>query len=245
MKETIIRKIKEIEEIHHIKVLYAVEAGSRAWRVASENSDYDARFIYVHHRDWYLSIDPQSSRKKRDVIELPINDSLDINGWELTKALRLFRKSNPTLLEWLQAVIVYKQADFFIDKMRKLEAEVFNSKVVLYHYLNMARKNYRIIQSGNLNVKLYIHTIRPLMACKWIECHDSFPPNNIHHLVDSVVLDRELKHSINQILMWKMEGNERKDQMMLKDINQFIDEEIQCVEGYVKTVTGEKADPTP
>ena len=48
------------------------------------------RFLYVHRRDWYLSVED-----RRDVIEEPIADDLDVSGWELRKALRLLRKSNP------------------------------------------------------------------------------------------------------------------------------------------------------
>jgi predicted nucleotidyltransferase len=95
MKEIIFEKLKSIEHQFDVKILYACESGSRAWGFASPDSDYDVRFIYVHKMDYYLSIDEQ-----RDVIELPINDVLDINGWELRKALRLFRKSNAPLYEW-------------------------------------------------------------------------------------------------------------------------------------------------
>ena len=70
------------------------------------------RQIYLcPSKDWYLSIDA-----KRDVIELPIDDSLDISGWELTKALRLFRKSNPPLLEWLSSGTVYYEAYSLAEK---------------------------------------------------------------------------------------------------------------------------------
>jgi hypothetical protein len=72
----------------------------------STDSDWDVRFIYVHPRDWYLSIDVED---KRDVIERPINDELDISGWDLRKALKLLRKSNPPLLEWLSSPIIYKE----------------------------------------------------------------------------------------------------------------------------------------
>lgn len=73
-----------------MRILYACESGSRAWGFPSKDSDYDVRFIYVRPVDWYLSI-----FDKRDVIEYPISDMLDINGWDLKKALNLFRKSNP------------------------------------------------------------------------------------------------------------------------------------------------------
>ena len=102
--------LKEIEARHGVAILYACESGSRGWGFASQDSDYDVRFIYQNPRNWYLSID-----EKRDVIELPINDELDINGWDLRKALRLLRKSNPALFEWLSSPIVYRQDEEFVS----------------------------------------------------------------------------------------------------------------------------------
>ncbi|MFM8850941.1 MAG: DNA polymerase beta superfamily protein, partial [Cytophagales bacterium] len=104
MKSIIVEKLSEIGESNQVKNLFAIESGSRAWGFPSPDSDYDVRFIYVHSKEYYLSVDEQ-----RDVIELPINDLLDINGWELRKALRLFKKSNGPLYEWLQSPIVYTQ----------------------------------------------------------------------------------------------------------------------------------------
>lgn len=107
MNEIIQQKLVEIEEKYKVKILYAVESGSRAWGFPSKDSDYDVRFIYIHSAEWYLSIDPQEIGAKRGVIEEPIDELLDISGWEITKALRLFRKNNPPLLEWLRSNIVY------------------------------------------------------------------------------------------------------------------------------------------
>ncbi len=97
-QEEIIKRLQEIEINEDVRVIYACESGSRAWGFASEDSDYDVRFIYAHPKDWYLSILDQS-----DVIETPVVDQLDIQGWDIRKALRLFRKSNPPLLEWLRS----------------------------------------------------------------------------------------------------------------------------------------------
>ena len=103
--EEIQRSIDEIEQSENVTVLYACESGSRAWGFHSQDSDYDVRFIYAHPPDWYLSVDLE---KKRDVIERPILDDLDVSGWDLRKSLQLFRKSNPPLLEWLDSPIVYR-----------------------------------------------------------------------------------------------------------------------------------------
>ena len=104
MKEKIQEQLRRIEEAENIKILLAVESGSRAWGFASPDSDYDVRFIYIRRLEDYLRLDAI-----RDVIELPIDDVLDINGWDLQKTLRLLHKSNPTLFEWFSSPIVYQK----------------------------------------------------------------------------------------------------------------------------------------
>lgn len=94
MQRLIVDKLHEIEAEEGVRILLAVESGSRAWGFASPDSDYDVRFLYVRRAEDYLRLDAV-----RDVIERPIDDELDINGWDLQKALRLLYKSNPTLFE--------------------------------------------------------------------------------------------------------------------------------------------------
>lgn len=137
MLSTITAKLREIEATENVHILLAVESGSRAWGFASPDSDYDVRFIYVRPRDEYLRLDPP-----RDVIELPINDLLDINGWDLYKTLQLLHKSNPTLFEWFSSPIVYLETDF-ANHFRQIMNTYFSSKRGLYHYLSMAENNYR------------------------------------------------------------------------------------------------------
>ena len=57
MREEIINKLKEIEQKEHVKIIYAVESGSRAWGFESTDSDYDVRFIYVRDKKEYLWLD--------------------------------------------------------------------------------------------------------------------------------------------------------------------------------------------
>lgn len=137
MKELIVSKLKQIEKDYNVKILLAVESGSRAWGFASPDSDYDVRFIYVRPEKDYLRLE-----KVRDVIELPINDELDINGWNLQKALRLLYSSNPTLFEWFSSPIIYIETDF-AEQIREITGEYFSTKKGLYHYISMAESNYR------------------------------------------------------------------------------------------------------
>ncbi len=105
VREKILAKLKGIEFEHGVRVLYAVESGSRAWGFASDDSDYDVRFIYARDRDWYLDI---CMENRRDVIETPLDaDEIDCCGWDVRKALKLYGKFNPAFVEWLGSPIVY------------------------------------------------------------------------------------------------------------------------------------------
>ena len=134
MEQTIVRKLREIEKNEHVRILLAVESGSRAWGFPSTDSDYDVRFIYIRQKEDYLRLE-----KTRDVIELPLDDVLDINGWDLQKTLRLFRKSNPTLFEWFSSPIVYMETPF-AETFRTMMGNYFSTKRSLYHYIHMAEK---------------------------------------------------------------------------------------------------------
>src|SRR3972149_12214123 len=134
MKEIIREKLTEIESNENVKIFYACESGSRAWGFPSSDSDYDVRFMYLHSTEWYLTIDTQ-----RDVIEHPVNGQLDINGWDIRKALKLFQKSNPPLMEWLGSTIRYLEKFTIAAKMRELLPRYYSSAACAYHYLHMAQ----------------------------------------------------------------------------------------------------------
>ena len=169
MEHKIIKHIQnrllEIESEHSVRILYAIESGSRAWGFESADSDYDVRFIYIHERNWYLNILP-----KRDVIEYPIVDDFDYSGWDMRKTLFLLNKSNPVLFEWLKSPIVYRKDDFFCDVMGELTKTYFSAISSIYHYLHMASRNYReYLQSDEVKIKKYFYVLRPILACLWIE----------------------------------------------------------------------------
>lgn len=67
MEKLIVSKLHEIEQMEKVRILLAVESGSRAWGFASPDSDYDVRFIYIRDKEDYLRLNTM-----RDVIELPV-----------------------------------------------------------------------------------------------------------------------------------------------------------------------------
>jgi len=245
MKDVILKKLFDIEEKYNVKILYAVESGSRAWGFPSKDSDYDVRFIYIHPPEWYLSIDPQGIGAKRDVIEEPINDLLDISGWEVTKALRLFRKSNPPLLEWLKSEIVYYQKYSFIDNLRLFESNIFSPNSMMHHYLNMARNNYRnYLQGSEVKIKKYYYVLRPVLACKWIEKNNMTPPILFQTLLEEILPAGELKDSVQHLLKRKIKGDELDFEPRIREINEFLENEIVRLDEYIKSLNTAVNDPT-
>jgi predicted nucleotidyltransferase len=161
-----------IETENDIRIIYACESGSRGWGFASPDSDYDVRFLYVHPLPWYLRVLPG-----RDVIELPISEVLDINGWELRKALQLLRKGNATLIEWLDSPIQYRVDAPFLNVMRRVVQQTWQAERAFYHYIHMARRNNRGYLRGEpVRYKRYLYVLRPLLAAQWISEGRGIPP---------------------------------------------------------------------
>lgn len=220
--ERITGQLTEIERRHGVVILYACESGSRGWGFASRDSDYDVRFIYHHPRDWYLSVED-----KRDVIELPMNDELDINGWDLRKALRLLRKSNPALLEWLSSPIVYRQDAEFVRRFRLLAREYYFPTACLRHYLHMAKGNHReYLQSDTVWLKKYLYVLRPVLACLWIEAERGPVPMRLSSLIEALVDDANLKAAIADLLARKSAGQELDSGPRISAISEFLEVQL-------------------
>ena len=172
VEELVLMKIKEIEEKENIKVLHVIESGSRAWGFASPDSDYDVRFIYVRNKNFYLSL-----RDNKDFIDWELNEVLDINGWDLKKALQHFHKSNATLFEWSNSPIVYYTTEEWKRIYDRVACNYFACKPALYHYYGTANKNYHeYLCEDMVKYKKYFYVLRPILACKWIEEKKCPPP---------------------------------------------------------------------
>lgn len=239
MKQRIIDELKRIEQSYGVKIVYAVESGSRAWGFPSQDSDYDVRFIYVPKKEWYFSIE-----QERDVIEEPIHDLLDISGWELRKTLRLFKKSNPPLLEWLSSDIVYYEAFTTAEQLRKLRTEAFKPEASVYHYINMARRNVKdYLQGQEVKIKS-TSTFFTYFTKQWIEKHGTIPPMDFTVLMNELVAEPELKAEMETLLDRKRRGEELDLEARIDVIHQFIETEIERIMEAAKELKAEKKDMT-
>ena len=206
MHEYIREKLTGIEEMHRVRILVAIESGSRAWGFPSTDSDYDVRFIYVRPQEDYLSI-----RSQRDVIETPlVHDAvlgvpLDFNGWDLRKALQLALKSNPVLVEWLVSPVRYQSDAAAASELLTFVREIADLEAFKFHYDRLARNAWdQILESSSeVKAKLYFYALRPAMCLQWIRKYDDTPPMDLPSLCTGVIRDEALQREIHSLVALK------------------------------------------
>ena len=219
IREQISRKLAEIERQECVRILYAVESGSRAWGFASPDSDYDVRFIYVRPLEDYLRIDDL-----RDVIEWQMDDVFDINGWDLKKTLRQFAKGNATLFEWSNSPVVYKTTDMW-NEIYRVAKEFFSEKSAIGHYYGTANKTYmEYLTDEFVSYKKYFYALRPLLAANYIENHHTIPPVLFEKLLEEN-LSGDLRCAINDLLEKKKNTKESDLNPQIPVIKEFISAE--------------------
>ncbi len=225
MTELVIaRQLAEVEEKENVRVLLAVEAGSRAWGYASPDSDYDVRFIYVRSIADYLRIS-----SCRDVIEWRSDEGIDMNGWDLKKALLLLRASNPTLFEWNNSPIWYQASDYWKKISKELDV-FFNPKAGFCHYLGMAKRTYKEeLRSEPVKLKKYFHAMRALLAAKWVSENKCSPPVRLAELMLNTLQPGTLP-AFDSLYVLKTEGQDLGAPKPIPELNEYIEKSIQELE---------------
>jgi len=225
VRQEIETRLAAIEATHGVRLLMAVESGSCAWGFPSPDSDYDVRFLYVRPRDWYLSLVPG-----RDVIETPIEDEIDLNGWDIRKALGLLLKSNAVVSEWVESPIRYRPDDPFITKLAALADDLLNPRAIAYHYARsgkLAAERW-LDGDGEVPVKKYFYALRPALAIRAVRLTPSArPPMNLQMLVAASDLPARLVEQIDMLVEVKARTNERANGTRLPEIDALIRNEIE------------------
>ena len=191
----IVDHLATLMQQHRCRLLFAGESGSRAWGLQSPDSDYDIRCIYTHSAHWYLSIEDH-----RETIETVFPDDIDIAGYELRKALRLFSTCNIPINEQIQNSITYGGDPSFVEGLCALIPTYFNRKRALFHYANIAAQTMPLIQGLSIGLHRVFYLIRPLLACEWIESHASMPPTEFQKLLSADLLPLPLLNEVMEIV---------------------------------------------
>jgi len=238
MNAILLGKMREIEQNNNVQILFAIESGSRAWGFPSPDSDFDARFVYARPVDDYLTLEPI-----RDVIELPIEGDLDINGWDIKKALNLLLKPNPVLLEWLSSPIHYIWNDEVCEKLTSFAKELAHGPACVHHYYNLGENIWkrRIEDKEKVKLKRYFYVLRPAMALRWIRMHpEIIPPMNFQELMAGADLPNELTNELQDLLRAKAETKELGLGPRNARLDRFIQDEFERARELTKTIRSEK-----
>lgn len=222
MKARILEHIKTLEEERNIKVLLACETGSRAWGFPSPDSDYDVRMIYMHPKDWYISLQP-----RRDHIDLMLDDRMvDISGWDIRKSFNLLYRSNAALLERLQSSEIYCADEKFLQEMRALADDFYAPIAVMYHFLSLTKKMMEDLSDEKVKLKKLFYALRSALVCKWVLDREERPPISIFELMDGLEISAIIRAKIEALIAVKIEANEDylhpKDQNIQDFINGII-----------------------
>lgn len=201
MRAHVVAKLAGTAASHGVRILLAVESGSRAWGFGSPDSDYDVRFVYTHPAEWYVSLS-----ERRDVIEAPLDDRLvDLAGWDARKALRLLLRGNPALYEWLVSPITYAEDGGFRTEARRLFERHASRKVLAHHYWSIARTQMRaeIESQAEPRLKKYFYVVRPLLSLQWVIGNGGPPPMQIGALLAEADIPAPVRGEVEALLAAK------------------------------------------
>lgn len=234
MKEIIVNICKNLEKEKKVRILFAVENGSRAWRMNSKNSDYDVRLVFVRPLNDYIQIN-----KPSEVIEAyydkqgspcpPKGAFIDISSFDVFKYVKMLSSSNPTTIEWLMSDILYYGKQNYVFK--KFAINNFNKTSLYHHYKSMCRNNYlKYLKSGeSVTYKKYLYAYRGLINARWVVHKKSVPPIIFHDALKEMkgIIPTSILGKLNKIIDLKSQGKE-------KDIIQNIVVMDKYIESFLK-----------
>ena len=215
----ILRGLADIERVDDVRIVLAVESGSRAWGFASTDSDFDVRFLYVRKLEDYAAL-----FLPRDVIERPIEGNLDFSGWDLRKALALGLTWNPALIEWLTSPISLLERGWEAQALRRLFAQPLSRDALVRHYFGLASKQFARHIGGRdaVNLKKYFYVVRPAVALLWLDVRpDETPPMSLPALLDGVDLPRDTAAAIVALRERKSQASEFGRGLRIEAIDRF------------------------
>jgi uncharacterized protein len=218
----VMRRLEAIENEHDVRIVLAVESGSRAWGFPSPDSDYDARFIFVRTLDAYLSLSSM-----RDVIETPIDGLFDVNGWDLSKALKLMMRGNSVVQEWLASPLVYRSHTGFLSALTPLAQAWRSAYADTHHYLGLlSTQRARFIDGRDtVNLKKYFYVVRPAIALQWLRERGGSPPMDLPGLLAGVALPAPAAEALQHLREAKARASELRSGTRIAELDSYIAEQ--------------------
>lgn len=210
---------------HGVSIPLAIESGSRAWGFLSPDSDYDCRFVFVRPIEQHLS--PWT---RRDVIDTPLDAILDVNGWELGKAVKLLLKGNAVIIEWLRSPIVYRGEVGFRDDLIAFATAFAHRTLIARHYLHLGERQRRTYFGDGQDVALkkIFYALRPAATLRWLRLHpaEAIAPMHFPTLMAEIDPPSDVAAISADLLDRKARTRELGSAPLPEPIRIFIDDEF-------------------
>jgi uncharacterized protein len=237
VRQRILTELDAIERDEDVRILFAVESGSRAWRFPSRDSDYDVRFVYVRPIERYLTVMP-----RRDVIERPIDSVLDIGGWDLRKALQLLVRSNAVLLEWQTSPVRYRDSGSASARLLELAQATADPTALAYHYEHQARRSFAEVEAAGDTVryKTYCYALRSALALMWLRDREETPPMDLPSLLAGLTLSDAIRETVAALVARKAPATEGDTGARLPLLDALIGDAL--AEPPVQIVSADRAE---
>jgi len=211
---------------HGVAIPLAIESGSRAWGFPSPDSDYDCRFVFVRSVEQHL--DPWLAR---DVIETPPDGDMDVNGWDLGKAIKLLLKGNAVIIEWLRSPIIYRGDAWFRDAFLELADRFADRDLIARHYLHLGERQRRVYFGDRKLVpqKKIFYALRPAAALRWLRLRpeEAVVPMHFPTLIAQCEPPDDVAALVADLIARKAVTHELGAEPLPEPIAAFIDEEFE------------------
>ena len=222
-------RLDAIAREHGVAIPLAIESGSRAWGFPSPNSDYDCRFVFVRPLAHYLSPWP-----RRDVIETPVEGDLDVNGWDLAKAVRLLAGGNAVIVEWLMSPVIYRAEEQFREEFLALARRIADRRLIARHYLHLGEsfRDACLAADGAVSRKKILYALRPAVALRWLKLHEeAVAPMELPTLLAGCDPPAGLADAVAELIARKAEGAESDCEPLPQAVAAFIENELEAARG--------------
>ena len=232
--EKILQILSDVEARENVRVIYAVESGSRAWGFESPDSDFDVRFIYVRPLENYLRLG-----NTPDFIDWQCDGIFDVNGWDVAKTLRQFMKSNATLFEWANSPIVYKATDDW-EKIFAVAQKYFSPTLAFVAYAGFAKNiGLPLLNRDAVKPKTYLYALRTIFCRNFVAEKLCPPPVAFEKLLPET-LPENLRAEIFALLERKKSSAEKNSVEKIPVLNEFIAAELKRESQLKKTLPSRK-----
>lgn len=195
--------------------LFYIESGSRLWGIASPDSDFDVRGFHLQSKRQYFDF-----KRHRDLIEVMDGD-FDFVSYDVNKMFGLLAHSNPTVLEWIRAHIVYFNVLPEWNRFRDELIAHVDFKALFHHYLSLAGGHItRMQQEKEFTYKKVFYCIRGLLSAELAAAH-VLPELLIDHLLAQFEVENDVIH-IAQTSLEKKRSHQEKKAVPLAEQKQIL-----------------------